>query len=84
MSTIAGWVFVIGCATGTPATDCIEQPVNGYWYNDEQSCQLDNAGDPRHNMKCIEVIVVDGGGEDPKAGAIERILDSFDDSAGAP
>lgn len=82
MSTVTGWIFVIGCAVGTPADQCIEEPVNGYAYNDVQSCQMDNAGDPRPNMKCIEVIVVRDAGEDPAAGSIERILHSFDDSAG--
>lgn len=84
MSIVSGWVFVIGCAIGTPADQCVEQTVNGYYYDDLTSCQLDNAGDPRHNAKCVEVVVIKNAGEDPAAGSIDRVLDSFDDSAGVP
>lgn len=82
MSVISGWVFVIGCAVGTPADQCQEQTANGYLYDDVQSCKLDNSGDPRPNTRCVEVVVVRDAGEDPQAGNIQRILDSFDDSAG--
>lgn len=82
MPLVTGWVFAIGCAIGTPATQCIEEPVNGYFYHDVESCKLDNAGDPRHNAKCVEVQVVLNPGDDASAGSIEKVFDSLDDSAG--
>jgi hypothetical protein len=82
MSIVTGWVFALVCAAGTPADQCREEALTGYYYQDAESCKLDNAGDPRPNARCVEVQVIHAPGEDASAGAIEKVLSELDDSAG--
>ena len=56
--------------------------MTGYYYQDAESCKLDNAGDPRPNTQCVEVQVLQGQGEDANADAVERVFNELDDSVG--
>lgn len=82
MPIVTGWVFALVCAAGTPADQCREEALTGYYYHDAESCKLDNAGDPRPNTRCVEVQVLQSPGEDANADAVERVFNEMDDSAG--
>lgn len=82
MAIVTGWVFALVCAAGTPAEQCREEALTGYYYHDAESCKLDNAGDPRPNTRCIEVQVLQSPGEDANADAVEKVFNELDDSAG--